>query len=266
MTTERLQKVLAHWGVASRRHAETLIRSGQVFVNGQQAQLGDKVDPTRDRIEYRGQLLNPPRPPQRLYLLLHKPKGVLCTCHDPQGRPTVLDLLPPMYRRVGGLHPVGRLDADSSGALLLTNDGAFTYYLSHPRHHVPKTYRVWVEGQPSPRVLQQWREGVPLEGRMTLPAQVKLLGTKGDRALLEIVLYEGRNRQIRRVAAQLGYPVLTLQRISIGPVHLGNLPPKAVRPLNRQELAVLFELSNSSLAPANGVKGRIGTAALPFLP
>ncbi|BCX12423.1 MAG: hypothetical protein KatS3mg067_1361 [Thermosynechococcus sp.] len=148
MTTERLQKVLAHWGVASRRHAEALIRSGQVFVNGQRAQLGDKVDPKRDCIEYQGQRLNPPHPPQRLYLLLHKPKGVLCTCHDPQGRTTVLELLPPMYQRAGGLHPVGRLDADSSGALLLTNDGAFTYYLSHPRHHIPKTYRVWVQGQP----------------------------------------------------------------------------------------------------------------------
>ncbi|MFN4270146.1 MAG: pseudouridine synthase [Thermosynechococcus sp.] len=244
MTTERLQKVLAHWGVASRRHAENLIRSGQVFVNGQRAQLGDKVDPVRDRIEYRGQLLNPPRPPQRLYLLLHKPKGVLCTCHDPQGRPTVLDLLPPRYQRVAGLHPVGRLDADSSGALLLTNDGVFTYYLSHPRHHIPKTYRVWVQGQPPARVLQQWREGVLLEGRMTLPAVVKLLRSERDRSLLEIILQEGRNRQIRRVADQLGYPVLALQRIAIGPVHLGNLRPKAVRLLSRRELAALSYPAN----------------------
>ncbi|MFN4280028.1 pseudouridine synthase [Thermosynechococcus sp.] len=239
MTTERLQKVLAHWGVASRRHAENLIRSGQVFVNGQRAQLGDKVDPVRDRIEYRGQPLNPRHPLQRLYLLLHKPKGVLCTCHDPQGRTTVLDLLPPMYRRVGGLHPVGRLDADSSGALLLTNDGAFTYYLSHPRHHIPKTYRVWVQGQPPERVLQRWREGVPLEGVMTLPAAVKLLRSESDRSLLEIILHEGRNRQIRRVADQLGYPVLALQRIAIGSVYLGNLRPRAVRPLSRRELAAL---------------------------
>ncbi|URR35784.1 rRNA pseudouridine synthase [Thermosynechococcus sp. HN-54] len=239
MTTERLQKVLAHWGVASRRHAEMLIRSGQVFVNGQRAQLGDKVDPTRDRIEYRGRRLTPPHPPRRLYLLLHKPRGVLCTCNDPQGRTTVLDLLPPAYQRVAGLHPVGRLDANSSGALLLTNDGAFTYYLSHPRHHIPKTYRVWLQGQPPEKVLQRWREGIPLDGVMTLPAAVQLLRSEGDRSLLEIILHEGRNRQIRRVADQLGYPVVALQRIAIGPVHLGNLPPRAVRPLSNRELAAL---------------------------
>lgn len=244
MTTERLQKVLAHWGVASRRHAEILIRSGQVFVNGQRAQLGDKVDPRRDRIEYRGQSLNPPRPPHQLYLLLHKPRGVVCTCHDPQGRTTVLDLLPPLYQGVGGLHPVGRLDADSSGALLLTNDGAFTYYLSHPRHHIPKTYRVWVQGQPPEKVLQRWRQGVPLDGVMTLPAAVQLLRSEGDRSLLEIILHEGRNRQIRRVADQLGYPVVALQRIAIGPVHLGNLRPRAVRPLSRRELAALAYPAN----------------------
>lgn len=244
MATERLQKVLAHWGVASRRHAETLIRSGEVFVNGQRAQLGDKVDPACDRIEYKGQHLNPPHPPQRLYLLLHKPRGVLCTCNDPQGRTTVLDLLPPAYQRVAGLHPVGRLDADSSGALLLTNDGAFTYYLSHPRHHIPKTYRVWVQGQPSAGVLQAWRQGVPLDRVITLPAQVTLLRREGDRSLLEIILHEGRNRQIRRVADQLGHPVLTLQRIAIGPVHLGNLRPRAVRPLSRREWAALSDLVN----------------------
>lgn len=145
---------------------------------------------------------------------------------------------------MAGLHPVGRLDADSSGALLLTNDGAFTYYLSHPRHHIPKTYRVWVQGQPPERVLQRWRQGIPLDGVMTLPAAVQLLRSEGDRSLLEIILHEGRNRQIRRVAEQLGYPVVALQRIAIGPVHLGNLRPRAVRPLSHRELAALAYPAN----------------------
>ncbi len=240
MPTERLQKVLAHWGVASRRHAETLIRQGDIWVNGRPAQLGDKVDPDRDRIEYQGQSLRPTQPVTRVYLLFHKPRGVICTCEDPRGRRTVLNSLPPQYQRIPGLHPVGRLDADSSGALILTNDGELTYRLTHPRHHVPKTYRVWVHGQPTEKTLQQWRQGVLLDRSRTLPATVRIIQTTGDRALLEIVLHEGRNRQIRRVADQLGHPVISLKRVAIAGIQLGTLRPWQVRPLSQKERHTLL--------------------------
>lgn len=245
MATERLQKVLARWGVASRRHAETLIRQGAIWVNGHPAQLGDKVDPKRDRIEYQGQALSAP-PAARVYLLLHKPKGVICTCQDPQGRRTVLEVLPQPYRAVPGLHPVGRLDADSSGALILTNDGELTYGLTHPRHCIPKTYRVWVHGQPSESTLTRWRHGVPLDGRLTLPARITRITTTGDRTLLEIVLWEGRHRQIRRIADALGHPVIDLKRVAIGTVQLGRLRPRQVRPLSRTELQALRQEIRSS--------------------
>ncbi len=249
MATERLQKVLAHWGVASRRHAETLIRQGDIWVNGHPAQVGDKVDPDRDRIEYHGQPLRPAEAVERVYLLLHKPKGVISTCQDPRGRCTVLDVLPRPYRAVPGLHPVGRLDADSSGALIVTNDGELTYLLTHPRHSIPKTYRVWVQGQPSEPTLARWRHGVPLDGRLTLPATIRPITTTGDRTLLDIVLREGRNRQIRRVAEALGHPVISLKRVAIGAVHLGGLRPQQVRPLSRYEL--------DALRKAGGCRSRV---------
>ncbi|HAZ42950.1 MAG TPA: pseudouridine synthase, partial [Cyanobacteria bacterium UBA11371] len=208
--TERLQKILSQWGIASRRQAEEMILAGRVKVNGSVVDLGQKADPSCDRIEVDGKLVQPAHRPAPIYLLLHKPAGVVSTCSDPQNRPTVLDLLPPKLRQGQGIHPVGRLDADSTGALLLTNDGDLTFHLSHPRHSIAKTYHVWVESQPPEDILQTWRSGVVLDGKKTLPAQVVLLKTqpKSNKTLLEIVLTEGRNRQIRRVAEQLGYPVL----------------------------------------------------------
>ncbi|MEN9218394.1 MAG: pseudouridine synthase [Gloeomargarita sp. DG_2_bins_126] len=229
---ERLQKILAQRGVAARRQAETLIRAGQVWVNGRPAQLGQKCDPQVDQITVRGQPLPPA--PGWVYYLLHKPLGVVSTCHDPQGRPTVRDFLPP---DTPPLHPVGRLDRDSTGALLLTNDGELTLALTHPRHPVWKTYRVWVTGQPTAAHLQQWRQGVDLDGQKTLPAQVRVLAQTPRRTLLEIRLREGRNRQIRRVAEQLGYPVVGLHRLAIGDIQLGHLPPGHLRPLTPAEQA-----------------------------
>lgn len=229
---ERLQKILAHRGVAARRQAEDLIRAGQVRVNGWPAQLGQKCDPQVDVITVRGQPLPPA--PARLCYLLHKPLGVVSTCADPQGRPTVRDFLPP---GLPPLYPIGRLDWDSSGALLLTNDGELTLALTHPRHPVWKTYRVWVQGQPPAFVLTQWRQGVNLAGKRTLPAQVRILQKTAHRTLLEIQLREGRNRQIRRVAEQLGYPVLELHRQGIGAIQLGALPVGHLRPLNLAEQA-----------------------------
>ncbi|MGL5082709.1 MAG: pseudouridine synthase [Microcoleaceae cyanobacterium] len=227
---ERLQKVMAHWGIASRRQAEQMIQTGRVRVNGGTAHLGQKVNISYDEIEIDGTPLRVQRP-EFIYFLLNKPIGVISTCTEPQGRPTVLDCLPHHLRSGQGIHPIGRLDADSTGALLLTNDGDLTYYLTHPKHHVPKTYQVWVQGNPPDSVLQCWRQGVDLSGQQTLPAKVQRLGhqrlghqrpnnSQQSQTLLEVVLFEGRNRQIRRVAEHLGYPVVRLHRTAIGPIQL----------------------------------------------
>jgi pseudouridine synthase len=218
--TARLQKILSQWGIASRRRAEELILAGRVRVNGTVASLGQTAEPTIDRIEVDGKLITAQSRPESIYLLLNKPVGVVSTCFDPQGRPTVLELLPPKLRSREGIHPIGRLDIDSSGALLLTNDGELTFELTHPRHSVSKTYLVWVRGRPSSQALAAWRNGVDLDGQITLPAKVAVIRHQEDRTLLEVVLTEGRNRQIRRVASLLGYPVLQLHRTSIGNISI----------------------------------------------
>jgi 23S rRNA pseudouridine2605 synthase len=239
---ERLQKLLSQWGVASRRQAEGLISAGRVRLNGRVAQLGDQADPQQDCIEVDGQLLKVGDRPQRHYLLLNKPRGYVTTCLDPEQRRTVFDLLPPDLRQGQGLHPVGRLDYASSGALLLTNDGELTARLTHPRYHIAKTYRVWVAGHPSRQTLAQWQEGVLLDGQPTLPAEVEVLGVEPERTRLQIILNEGRNRQIRRVAEQLGHPVLELHRTAIGPLQLGGLRRGAYRLLEAAEVTALQRL------------------------
>ncbi|MCW6037525.1 rRNA pseudouridine synthase [Spirulina subsalsa FACHB-351] len=239
---ERVQKLISQWGIASRRQAETMILEGRVRLNGQVVHLGQKADPAEgDRLEVDGQLLHPQNRPQFVYLLLNKPKGVLCTCDDPQKRKTVLDLLPPRLGRNQGIHPVGRLDGDSTGAVLLTNDGDLTLRLTHPRYHLPKTYQVWVQGCPSATTLKQWRGGVLLADQWTLPAEINVLASYPQRTLLEIVLREGRNRQIRRVAEQLGHRVLELHRTAIGTLQLADpqqpdLPIGHYRSLTEQEI------------------------------
>jgi 23S rRNA pseudouridine2605 synthase len=238
---ERVQKILAHWGIASRREAERLIVAGRVRLNGRPVALGEKADLRRDRLEVDGRPLRLKERPESVYLLLHKPLGVVSTCHDPQGRKTVIDLLPPKLRHGCGIHPVGRLDADSSGALLLTNDGAWTQVIAHPRAHLPKTYQVWVAGHPSESVLQAWRQGIELLDKKTLPAEVEVLTSRRDRALLQVILCEGRNRQIRLVARELGLDVLRLHRTAIGslqlqPPHQPMLPRGAVRDLTTSEI------------------------------
>jgi 23S rRNA pseudouridine2605 synthase len=220
-TLERLQKVLSQWGIASRRHAEQMILDGRITVNQTMAYLGQKIDPDKDQIGVDGVMVNGKQRPEPIYLLMNKPAGVVSTCDDPHAQRTVLDLLPAALRQGQGIHPVGRLDADSTGALLLTNDGQLTFYLTHPRHHISKTYRVWVEGYPSQTVVDQWRQGILLSDRQTQPAEVSVLQHHPHhKTLLEIVLWEGRNRQIRRMAEQLGHPVLTLHRIAIGEIQL----------------------------------------------
>jgi pseudouridine synthase len=241
----RLQKILSQWGIASRRRAEQLILDGRVRVNGKVAKLGQTAEPTTDRIEVDGKLIAVQSRPEHVYLLLNKPVGVVSTCYDPQGRPTVLELLPPQLREDEGIHPVGRLDIDSSGALLLTNDGELTFRLTHPRHSISKTYAVWVRGRPSATVLAAWRDGIDLDGQYTLPARVDVVKRQIDRTLLKIVLTEGRNRQIRRVAEQLSHPVLHLHRTSIGNISIDDDGAPQVGCYRHLQLSELHSLQST---------------------
>jgi 23S rRNA pseudouridine2605 synthase len=247
---ERVQKILSQWGFASRREAEQMILAGRVRLNGKLVQLGQRADPNCDQLEVDGAIVQIQGRPQPIYLLLHKPLGVISTCRDPQAKTTVLDCLPAPLQKQQGIHPVGRLDVDSTGALLLTNNGDLTFYLTHPRHHIAKTYEVWIQGIPPLSILRQWQQGVILEGRKTLPAGVKVLRHKGNQTCLEVVLKEGRNRQIRRVAAQLGYPVIHLHRTAIGSIclQLPNQSPLAsgaYRYLTDAEIEFLSSRINS---------------------
>lgn len=217
---ERVQKILSQWGIASRRQAEQMILSGRVYLNDRVVQLGQKADLRKDKLKVDGKVIKFAERPQPVYLLLNKPIGVVTTCSDPQDRPIILDFLPPKLRGEQGIHPVGRLDVESTGALLLTNDGALTLCLTHPRYHLPKTYHVWVNSHPPESVLATWRKGVILAGKKTLPARVEILKQVSNKTLLEVVLTEGRNRQIRRVAEQLGFEVTKLHRTAIGPIRL----------------------------------------------
>ena len=237
MTRQRLQKLIAAAGLCSRRTAEDWIEAGRVNVDGQVSTLGDQADPDSQVIHVDGRPLSFRKEPT--VLLINKPAGVISTCRDPRGRSTVLDLLPQQLRQ--GLHPVGRLDADSRGALLLTDQGDLTLRLTHPRYDHPKTYRVMVEGVPLDSSLQRWRKGLLLDGTMTRAAQVRVLQRRSDRTLLEVVLLEGRNRQIRRVADLLGHPVLDLQRVAIAGLRLGPLPEGRWRHLSRGEWQPLLD-------------------------
>ncbi|HYV18159.1 MAG TPA: pseudouridine synthase [Verrucomicrobiae bacterium] len=232
----RLQKVLAAAGVASRREAERLIQSGRVEVNDRVVTaLGTRVDPRNDRIRVDGSAVG--RAEHAVTLLLHKPKGVLCTVSDPRGRPTVLDLVRGVRER---LFPVGRLDWNSEGLLLLTNDGELAQRLTHPSNHVAKTYRVKVKGVVGRPVLEQVRHGLFLDGRRTLPAPVRRISSQSN-TWLEILLFEGRKNQIRRVFERLGHPVLKLRRTAIGPLTDRDLKPGEWRPLTTAEVRALKE-------------------------
>jgi pseudouridine synthase len=259
---ERVQKVLSQWGIASRRKAEKMIIAGRVSINGHIAKLGDRVELTQDILQVDGQQVQPTHRPELLYLLLHKPVGVVSTCDDPQKRPTVIDLLPPELSQGSGIHPVGRLDFASSGALILTNDGELTLGLTHPRYHLPKTYLVKLNRSPNRKDLTCWRTGVILEQRKTLPAKVKLVKSDRTGKTLEIVLTEGRNRQIRRVAQQLGYEVIELHRVAIGSITLNipngsKLSPSKYRHLKKTELNFLRDSFNPQLPKLTAQPGSV---------
>lgn len=241
MALTRLQKILADRGVASRRKAEELIEQGHVRVNGHPAKIGDKADDRRDVITVRGKRIDPP--PELLYLMLHKPRGYITTLSDENGRKCVADLVRDVGVRV---YPVGRLDKDSEGLLLLTNDGAFSNAMMHPTAHVPKRYRVTVRSEVTAEHLLQFEQGIVIDGKKTLPAEAavvteeKATPDSPARTVLEIVLYEGRNRQIRKMCEALSLDVIRLKRIAIGTVKLGMLPLGKWRHLDPKEVRALL--------------------------
>lgn len=233
MSEERLQKVLARAGYASRRKVEELIREGRITVNGQAAELGAKVDASRDAIKVDGKRVQA-RAVGELYLLLNKPRGVMSTAADPEGRRTVLDLIPAGLRK--GLVPVGRLDFATEGLILLTTDGDFAHHVSHPRYGCTKTYEVKVAGQPEEAALEKLRAGIVLEGKRTAPA--KIVERKipqrlrqGENSWWNVSLSQGRTRQIREMFLRIGHPVQRLRRVAIGPLTDPRLPVGAFREL-----------------------------------
>lgn len=234
--SERLQKVLAAAGVASRRECEQLIVEGRVEVDRQVVtELGTRVDPRQQEIRVDGEPL--PRP-KSIYLAVHKPTGVVSTSRDPAGRPRVIDLLPPDLPRT---YCVGRLDMSSEGLILVTNDGELANELTHPRHGVEKIYHVQVAGHVGPEELRVLRRGIHLAEGFARVKFVRIKSRRKQSTILEMVLDEGRNREIRRLLARIGHKVQRLTRIAVGPVRLGDLPAGAVRPLTHQEIAALEE-------------------------
>jgi 23S rRNA pseudouridine2605 synthase len=230
----RIQKILSEMGVASRRQAEELIREGRVTVNGRPAHIGDKADPSRDHIKVDGRRVT--LPTSRVYLMVNKPKNIVTTVSDPEGRPTVMDLVTSKYHR---LFPVGRLDYDAEGFLLLTNDGDLAYRLSHPSFQVPRSYRVKVKGKPTPEEVRKLSRGISLADGPTAPCRIVPLKETEENSWLEMTLQEGRNRQVKRMWEKMGYPVLKLTRVRFGGLSLGRLKPGEYRPLRPAEVSKL---------------------------
>ncbi len=240
MAMVRLQKLLSERGVASRRKAEELIEGGHVKVNGHVARLGDKADDRKDVIHVRGKRLASAAAP--VYVALHKPRGFITTMKDEQGRKCVEELV-----RIEGatLYPVGRLDRESEGLLLMTNDGDFANAVTHPSTHIPKLYRVTLRSPMTEEQRLKFEEGIPLDGRKTAPAEVRIVSSTPDRCVIEVVLYEGRNRQIRRMCETLGLEVIRLRRNAVGNVRLGMLPVGSWRYLTPKEVRDLVMASGS---------------------
>ncbi len=232
---ERLQKILARAGIGSRRKCEEYIKAGRVQVNGARITLmGYKVDPDKVRITFDGK---PVTCEQKVYLLLNKPTGYVTTLSDPQGRAIVTDLLPDIDKRI---FPVGRLDLNSEGALLLTNDGRLTNYILHPRYGVAKTYEVTVEEVPVPALLHRLEQGIFIDGVKTLPAKIRLVSRKKPKIRLEIILHEGKKRQVRKMFSAIGHPVKRLKRTAYGGLRLGHLRGGRHRYLTKKDLKKIF--------------------------
>ena len=233
----RLQKFMAEQGVASRRKSEDLIRAGKVKVNGHVAEIGMKINPRKDFVTVGKQKLTNVKNRKMVYVMLNKPRGYVTTVSDELGRKTVMDLLPDFGCRI---YPVGRLDKDSEGLLLLTNDGSFTNCMTHPSHEYAKVYRVTVRPEINDDILFNLRNGIEIDGRMTAPCEVTVLTEEENRVVLEFILHEGRNRQIRKMCESQGLEVARLKRISIGPVKLGMLKQGDYRELTEQDVKKLL--------------------------
>lgn len=242
----RLQKFLSDAGIASRRRAEELVLEGRVLVNGGVVEaLPAFVDPARDAVIVDGAPVHVQAP---TYYLVHKPKGFVCTNRDPDGRPRAVDLLPPIRER---LFPVGRLDADSSGLLLMSNDGELALRITHPRFGIPKRYRVEVRGQVGPEIVRRMRDGVYLAEGKASATEVEVIHRGRERSVLMVTLREGRNRQVRRMLARLGHPVRDLKRVQIGPLSLKGLPLGAARRLSPPEVSALLAAIEHAPADAS---------------
>lgn len=253
---ERLQKLIAAAGIASRRHAEEMIAAGEVTVNGKVVTTpGTKADPERDHIKVRGRLLNPLLQSRaKVYVLLNKPRGYLTSLADPEGRPLVSELVP---HTLGRLHPVGRLDFNTEGLLLLTNDGEFTNFITSARNHVAKVYEVKVKGVPPDDAIERLRRGITLEdGVRTAPAEITKRDESETNAWYEVVLHEGRNQQIRRMFDAIGHSVIKLRRVKIGFLKDERLAPKQWRFLTPAEVARFMGGDKRKRTPQAKVKAR----------
>ncbi len=233
----RLQKFMAEQGVASRRKSEDLIRAGKVKVNGHVAEIGMKINPRKDLVTVGKQKLTNVKNRKMVYIMLNKPRGYVTTVSDELGRKTVMDLLPDFGCRI---YPVGRLDKDSEGLLLLTNDGSFTNCMTHPSHEYAKVYRVTVRPAVNDEILFNLRNGIEIDGRKTAPCEVTVLTEEENRVVLEFILHEGRNRQIRKMCESQGLEVARLKRISIGPIKLGMLKQGDYKELSEQDVKKLL--------------------------
>ena len=241
---ERLQKVLAHAGVSSRRACEDLIRQGRITVDGQTVrELGTKVDPKKQQVAVDGQKVHSER---NVYYAVHKPKGYVCTNSDPAGKPLVINLLPEIPQRA---YAVGRLDEQSTGLMLLTNDGELANKLAHPKFGVEKVYRVVCAGEPGREILDQLTQGIWLAEGKVRAKRVKVTGRKGQATILEMVLAEGKNREIRRMLAKLGHKVMSLTRIAVGPIGLKGLGVGEARPLTGAEVDILRKVAAGLILP-----------------
>jgi len=239
MEPERLQKIMARAGHGSRRACERIIEEGRVTVDGKIASLGDKADPESQTIRVDGAPI--PRPQPRAYILVNKPRGVITTTSDPQGRRTVLDLVdtPQNKGRDTRLYPVGRLDVDSEGLVLLTNDGPLTQHLTHPKFGHARVYRVLVDGEPTEETLDRWRRGLTLDGRMTRFDKVTVDGRRREQTWLRVTVHEGRKHLVRRMVIALGHPAVRLVRTQMGPLQLGDLARGKWRYLTAAEVRSL---------------------------
>ncbi len=232
----RLQKFLAQAGVASRRGAEEMILQGRVDVNGQKAEIGLRIDPEKDQVHLDGKPISSQQ--NLVYIAFYKPRGCITSARDPQGRKTVFDYLPEFESRI---FPVGRLDYDAEGLLLLTNDGELSNRLLHPRYGISKIYSVKVKGRPDAKTLERLRSGVDLEEGTTSTAGVEIIEELPGAVWLRIVLHQGWNRQIKRMGEAVGHAVLKIKRVAYGPVRLGSMKPGEHRPLRSDELKRIFE-------------------------